>query len=264
MEIRFDRRARPPARTRRAHIGAGRSSQGHDPRHRAAQARRAHDPQDSLDRPILHALSRRCSRRCDRVCRRYTRRSSSDSGVGQRVLTQLLTSAASRGLLAWEAPSGAASRRRAGSAICRRFGFRTCPRTAGRGPTKAIGAASPDIIRISISRSSRSTPPAISTPGSSRRSTARACLLDASRRAGDARLRLGLDVIVFARPTQSSVLGALERLRRPLSPCSPRTRACDGRRREATCSTSFQVLDFDNFWDPSSEGQGLRRKWRPG
>jgi hypothetical protein len=181
---------------------------------------------------------------------------------GQQVLTQLLTSAASRGLLAWEAPSGAANP--AASRIRDLSAIWIPDVSADRGPRpdEAIGAASPDIIKDLYQQIVALDPAGdLDAKFLAAVESARAYLLDASRRASDdARLRLGLDVIVFARPTQSSVLGALERL---LTPAVTMLAADASLRRPAQGSdllNVIQVLDFENFWDPSSEGQGLRRE----
>ena len=77
-------------------------------------------------------------------------------------------------------------------------------RTAGRG--EALGSSSPEIIKdlyqqiVTLDAAGD-----IDAEFLAAIERGRAHLLDAGRRAaGGARLRLGLDVIVFARPTQSS------------------------------------------------------------
>jgi hypothetical protein len=183
---------------------------------------------------------------------------------GRQVLTRLLASAALRGLIVWDEPSGGGS---PSERRIRDLSLIAVPDTSGPGAASSFADAGGAAVSHEMTRDLDAQIDLIDPQddlASELRAAverARAYLLNAERRAADAgRLRLGLDVIVVAHPEQTAVIGALERL---LGPVIDRLAADSILLRPAQGSDLLNVvaiLDFDNFWDSSAAAGALRQE----
>ncbi len=186
---------------------------------------------------------------------------------GRHVLKGLLTSAAARGMLAWEEPAGGASTgaRRIEGLVMLWVPDHAAPGDAERDDRSTDAAGADDVLSdLFLHIEEVGTAADAVEPFREAVERARATLLDGRHHHARGRLRFGLDVIIVARPDQAA-LGRLERMLNPAMADlanSPNLAAPPGQ--GAQLLNFVQIFDFDHFWDSSAPARALRsdvKKW---
>lgn len=177
---------------------------------------------------------------------------------GLTMLHRLLSSAAPRGVLAWEEPRGGAapSERRLED-----LALLWVPDQPGQDDGTASGGTAFEMMRDlhhQVEKVSDGLPQDVTF--AEKLSEAAEKLLSVAARAGRrGALPLGLDVIVFAQPTSREAIGTLDRLlflgMQKLANNKNLERAVQG----AQALNFIEILDFDNYWDSSEQGRILRQ-----
>lgn len=169
---------------------------------------------------------------------------------GRKVLRRLLVDAEGHGLLIWEDPPSA------GSPSERRLKDLALIHVSDQSDGEEIESyMAKDLFRLIRTSSLEEVDFKQAVVGT------KGLLLDEAARSADpARLRLGLDVIVFAQPTSLEALGTLERILPPVM----QDLASDVSLKQpgpGSARINFSlVFDFENYWDRDAAGSGIRRE----